>query len=186
MTLKRLRTQMAGYMNLGMVDDALYTAVEILESPGLDALHFDLAVKNLGYYLPRAICLDPVMVDILTTAHASLPASEQTRGREILFCYFEMLNATDIAARGIDIDQLPRVVNFDLPNVPQDYVHRIGRTGRAGSSGQAISLVSGEEAGYLRDIERLIRKSIRCQSLDGFEPHSRGGTPRARAAQRRP
>jgi len=90
-----------------------------------------------------------------------------------------VLVATDIAARGIDIDQLPHVVNFDLPNVPEDYVHRIGRTGRAGSTGQAISLVSGDERGYLRDIERLIRKPIRCQIFDGFEPHSQ---PHARAA----
>jgi ATP-dependent RNA helicase RhlE len=82
-----------------------------------------------------------------------------------------VLVATDIAARGIDIDQLPHVVNFDLPNVPQDYVHRIGRTGRAGAAGQAVSLVSREERGYLRDIESLIRKSIRCQPLAGFESH---------------
>ena len=81
-----------------------------------------------------------------------------------------VLVATDIAARGIDIDQLPHVVNFDLPNVPEDYIHRIGRTGRAGAAGQAISLVSAEERGYLRGIERLIRKSIRCQYVEGFEP----------------
>jgi ATP-dependent RNA helicase RhlE len=83
-----------------------------------------------------------------------------------------VLVATDIAARGIDIDLLPHVVNFDLPNVPEDYVHRIGRTGRAGATGQAISLVSGEERGYQRDIERLIRKPIRSQILAGFEPQS--------------
>jgi ATP-dependent RNA helicase RhlE len=81
-----------------------------------------------------------------------------------------VLVATDIAARGIDIDQLPHVVNFDLPNIPEDYVHRIGRTGRAGATGQAVSLVSNEERGYLRDIERLIRKSIRSRFCDGFEP----------------
>ncbi len=84
-----------------------------------------------------------------------------------------VLVATDIAARGIDIAELPHVVNFDLPNVPEDYVHRIGRTGRAGASGQAISLVSGEEREYLRDIERLIRKTIRSEVLDGFEPDPR-------------
>ncbi|MFX5999027.1 helicase-related protein, partial [Acinetobacter baumannii] len=67
-----------------------------------------------------------------------------------------VLVATDIAARGIDIDQLPHVVNFDLPNVPEDYVHRIGRTGRAGAQGEAISLVCVDEHGLLRDIERLI------------------------------
>ena len=81
-----------------------------------------------------------------------------------------VLGAKDIAARGIDIDQLPRVVNFDLPNVPADYVHRIGRTGRAGAAGQAVSRVSQEDRGYLRDIERVIRSPIRCQFFDGFEP----------------
>ena len=66
--------------------------------------------------------------------------------------------ATDIAARGIDIDQLPHVVNYDLPNVPEDYVHRIGRTGRAGATGEAISLVCVDEHEFLRDIERLIKR----------------------------
>jgi ATP-dependent RNA helicase RhlE len=82
----------------------------------------------------------------------------------------KILVATDIAARGIDIDQLPIVVNFDLPNVPEDYVHRIGRTGRAGSSGQAISLVSHDEMKQLRDIERLIKCNIERQAIDGFKP----------------
>jgi ATP-dependent RNA helicase RhlE len=81
-----------------------------------------------------------------------------------------VLVATDIAARGIDIDELPHVVNYDLPNVAADYVHRIGRTGRAGSRGEAISLVSDEERGFLRDIERLIKKSIPQQVVAGFEP----------------
>jgi len=71
-----------------------------------------------------------------------------------------VLVATDIAARGLDIDQLPQVVNFELPNVPEDYVHRIGRTGRAGAAGAAISLVDQDEIKYLRAIERLIKKPI--------------------------
>src|SRR5204862_6502654 len=71
-----------------------------------------------------------------------------------------VLVATDIAARGIDIDQLPHVVNFDLPNVPEDYVHRIGRTGRAGASGEAVSLVCVEEKQFLVDIEKLIKQKI--------------------------
>jgi ATP-dependent RNA helicase RhlE len=79
-----------------------------------------------------------------------------------------VLVATDIAARGIDIDELPHVVNYDLPNVPEDYVHRIGRTGRAGSAGQAISLVCVDEHGYLRDIERLIKKPIAREAIAGF------------------
>jgi len=80
------------------------------------------------------------------------------------------LVATDIAARGLDIDQLPHVVNFDLPNVPEDYVHRIGRTGRAGASGEAVSLVSHDEVGLLSDIERLIGQLIKREIVDGFEP----------------
>ncbi|MCE9677648.1 DEAD/DEAH box helicase [Shewanella sp. AS1] len=81
-----------------------------------------------------------------------------------------VLVATDIAARGLDIDQLPQVVNFDLPNVPEDYVHRIGRTGRAGANGKAISLVSSEETKLLADIERLIGKNLPRSEVEGFEP----------------
>jgi ATP-dependent RNA helicase RhlE len=80
------------------------------------------------------------------------------------------LIATDIAARGIDIDQLPHVVNYDLPNVPEDYVHRIGRTGRAGSNGVAVSLVCVDEHQMLRDIERLIKQNIPQEVIPGFEP----------------
>ena len=80
----------------------------------------------------------------------------------------QVLVATDIAARGIDIDQLPQVVNFELPNVPEDYVHRIGRTGRAGTTGAAVSLVDHEELGYLKDIERLIKRSIARVVVEGF------------------
>ncbi len=72
----------------------------------------------------------------------------------------QVLVATDIAARGIDIDQLPHVVNYDLPNVPHDYVHRIGRTGRAGATGEAISLVCVDEHEFLRDIEKLIKRTL--------------------------
>ena len=81
-----------------------------------------------------------------------------------------ILVATDIAARGLDIDQLPQVVNFDLPNVPEDYVHRIGRTGRAGASGAAVSLVSADEFKQLTDIERLIKQLLTRELIDGFEP----------------
>jgi len=82
----------------------------------------------------------------------------------------QVMVATDIAARGIDINQLPQVVNFDLPNVPEDYVHRIGRTGRAGEKGQAISLVSADEFKQLRDIERLIGQKLDRILVDNFEP----------------
>jgi ATP-dependent RNA helicase RhlE len=82
----------------------------------------------------------------------------------------QVLVATDIAARGIDINLLPHVVNFDLPHVSEDYVHRIGRTGRAGSNGEAVSLVSSDEIKLLKDIERLIKKLIPRTLIDGFEP----------------
>jgi ATP-dependent RNA helicase RhlE len=82
----------------------------------------------------------------------------------------QVLVATDIAARGIDIDQLPHVVNFELPNVPEDYVHRIGRTGRAGAQGEAISLVCVDENGFLADIEKLIKRNISREVVPGFEP----------------
>ncbi|WP_305075328.1 DEAD/DEAH box helicase [Propionivibrio sp.] len=81
-----------------------------------------------------------------------------------------VLVATDIAARGIDIDELPHVVNYELPNVPEDYVHRIGRTGRAGSEGSAVSLVCVDEHKLLKDIERLIRKPIDVLLHPGYEP----------------
>ena len=81
-----------------------------------------------------------------------------------------VLVATDIAARGLDIPLLPHVVNFELPNISEDYVHRIGRTGRAGASGEAISLVCGEERAYLNDIEKLVGIKIPTEIIEGFEP----------------
>ncbi len=81
-----------------------------------------------------------------------------------------VLVATDIAARGLDIDQLPHVVNFELPNVPEDYVHRIGRTGRAGNEGEAMSLVCVDELKLLKDIERLIKRDIPKVVIDGYAP----------------
>lgn len=83
----------------------------------------------------------------------------------------QVLVATDIAARGIDIKELPHVINLDLPNVPEDYVHRIGRTGRAGSVGEAISLVSVDELDQLRDIEQVIQQLLERREMAGFEPN---------------
>ena len=80
------------------------------------------------------------------------------------------LVATDIAARGIDIDDLPHVVNYEIPNVPEDYVHRIGRTGRAGASGEAVSLVCMDEEGFMMEIERFTKQTIPVQLIEGFGP----------------
>ncbi|WP_274475615.1 DEAD/DEAH box helicase [Mangrovimonas aestuarii] len=87
-----------------------------------------------------------------------------------------VLVATDIAARGLDIPLLPHVVNFELPNISEDYVHRIGRTGRAGASGEAISLVSADETTYLRDIEKLVGLKIPVEIVEGFEPDPNAST----------
>ncbi len=97
-----------------------------------------------------------------------------------------VLVATDIAARGIDIDQLPRVINFDLPMVAEDYVHRIGRTGRAGASGEAISLVAQDEAKYLRQINRMLQRDLDIVEMPGFEPQVpiRWGNSNARNDER--
>ncbi len=82
----------------------------------------------------------------------------------------QVLVATDVAARGLDIDDLPLVLNYELPHVPEDYIHRIGRTGRAGASGEAISFVAPEEERYLADIERLLKKTVEIVSAEGFDP----------------
>jgi ATP-dependent RNA helicase RhlE len=91
-----------------------------------------------------------------------------------------VLVATDIAARGLDIDQLPHVVNYDLPEVPEHYVHRIGRTGRAGNEGLAISLVAGDERPLLKQIERLLRHQLPVRNLDGYTPRAREQRPERR------
>jgi ATP-dependent RNA helicase RhlE len=82
----------------------------------------------------------------------------------------KILVATDIAARGLDIPLLPHVVNFELPNVPEDYIHRIGRTGRAGAAGEAISLVCSEEVEFQNEIEKLLKEKLNSTVVEGFEP----------------
>jgi len=91
-----------------------------------------------------------------------------------------VLVATDIAARGLDINELPHVVNYDLPEVPEHYVHRIGRTGRAGNEGLAISLVAGDERSLLKEIERLLRQQLPVRNLDGYTPRAREQLPKRR------
>ncbi|MCB0446863.1 MAG: DEAD/DEAH box helicase [Gelidibacter sp.] len=96
-----------------------------------------------------------------------------------------VLVATDIAARGLDIPLLPHVVNFELPNISEDYVHRIGRTGRAGASGEAVSLVSADETSFLRDIEKLVGERIPSEIIEGFEPDPNASTEPIKQGQGR-
>ncbi|MFV8343968.1 DEAD/DEAH box helicase [Flavobacterium sp. XS2P39] len=95
------------------------------------------------------------------------------------------LVATDIAARGLDIPLLPHVVNFELPNIPEDYVHRIGRTGRAGASGEAISLFSPDETTFLRDIEKLVGMKLPVENIKDFEPDPNASTEPIKQGQGR-
>jgi ATP-dependent RNA helicase RhlE len=98
----------------------------------------------------------------------------------------QVLVATDVAARGLDIDDMPLVVNYELPHVPEDYIHRIGRTGRAGATGEAISFVAPEEEKYLAEIEKLLKKKVTILSAEGFDTTSivRERPPRSTPAER--
>jgi ATP-dependent RNA helicase RhlE len=95
----------------------------------------------------------------------------------------QVLVATDVAARGLDIDDMPLVVNYELPHVPEDYIHRIGRTGRAGQTGEAISLVAPEEEKYLVEIEKLLKKKIVIEIADGFDAAAAARATRERPAR---
>jgi len=142
----------------------------LVRSRGLNQVLCFMRTKHGASRLARQLEKDGLITDAI---HGD--KSQQTR-MEALDAFKEgklqVLVATDVAARGLDIDDLPLVVNFELPYVPEDYIHRIGRTGRAGASGEAISLVAPEEEKYLADIERLLKKSIQILSADGFDPSS--------------
>ncbi|MEO0755587.1 MAG: DEAD/DEAH box helicase [Cyanobacteria bacterium J06648_16] len=124
--------------------------------------------------------------DGLTTAaiHGNKSQAARTRAlKEFKQGDVRVLVATDVASRGVDIDRLPHVVNFELPNVSEDYVHRIGRTGRAGCEGQAVSLVSTEETPLLKDIEKLLNRKLEKTTVPGYEPTARqsGQQPEAQS-----
>src|SRR5690606_5712057 len=102
--------------------------------------------------------------------HGDKSQNERTKALEAFKAgTIRILVATDVAARGLDIDELPTVINYELPHTAEDYVHRIGRTGRAGKTGEATSLVAPEEAGRLADIEKLIKIKIERVTIDGFD-----------------
>jgi ATP-dependent RNA helicase RhlE len=144
-----------------------------------------IAASRLASYLDRR-GLEAVAI------HSDRTQPERTRALEgFKNGSIRVLVATDVAARGLDIEDLPHVVNFELPWQPHDYVHRIGRTGRAGASGDAVSLVSIDEADLLRGVQRLLRKAIPWTVEPGFEPDRnaevqplRGGPPGAAGAGR--
>ena len=120
--------------------------------------------------------------------HGNKSQAQRTRAlKDFKDSKTQVLVATDIAARGIDINLLPQVVNFDLPYVPEDYIHRIGRTARAGQEGKAISLVSADEHKLLFDIEKLLNSPIPRETIEGFEPTQNLSTeaPKSRGSQRR-
>jgi ATP-dependent RNA helicase RhlE len=147
-----------------------------------------IGASRLASYLDRR--------GVSTSAiHGDRSQSERTRALEAFKGRFvKVLVATDVASRGLDIEDLPYVVNYELPYEPQDYIHRIGRTGRAGASGTAISLVSPDEVDELRGVQRLLRKAIPCQIVDEFLPdpdreplpaaRPRGGRPQRSQSQR--
>jgi len=109
-----------------------------------------------------------------TAIHGDKSQSQRTRAlADFKRNKFQVLVGTNVASRGLDIDQLPHVVNYELPDVPEDYIHRIGRTGRAGNEGAAVSLVAANEMGLLRDIERLLQRDLPKVVIPGYEPDPR-------------
>ncbi|HEX9852089.1 MAG TPA: helicase-related protein, partial [Woeseiaceae bacterium] len=127
--------------------------------------------KHGANRLAEQLCDDGLSA---TAIHGNKSQAQRTRAlADFKAGKARVLVATDIAARGIDIDRLPHVVNYELPHVPEDYVHRIGRTARAGHEGQAVSLVCVDEKRLLADIERLLKSPIEKQVIPGYEPDSR-------------
>ena len=142
--------------------------VKLIKTEGLDQVLVFCRTKHGANRLANLLTRDGI--------NASAIHSNKTQGaREQALAEFKagtvkVLVATDIAARGLDIEQLPHVVNFEISQVPEDYIHRIGRTGRAGSQGDAISLVAPEEVKLLHEIEKLLKRPIERVTLPGFDP----------------
>jgi ATP-dependent RNA helicase RhlE len=127
--------------------------------------------KHLANRLAQQLCDDGIKSSAI---HGNKSQAARTRAlKEFKEGSVRVLVATDIAARGLDIDRLPHVVNFELPHVPEDYVHRIGRTARAGQEGHAVSLVCVDELKLLRDIETLLKTKIEKEVISGYEPDPR-------------
>ncbi len=139
--------------------------IDILRDTSIETLLVFTQMKHAADKLSKKLLAHGISAAAIhgnKSQNARQTALENFKNKKV-----RVLVATDIAARGIDIDQLSHVLNYELPNVPETYVHRIGRTGRAGASGIALSFCSREEKAYLRDIEKLIKKSIPVKSWDG-------------------
>jgi ATP-dependent RNA helicase RhlE len=116
---------------------------------------------------------------LATAIHGDKSQGQRTKAlSEFKRRQVRVLVATDVAARGIDVEGLTHVVNYDMPSAPEDYIHRIGRTGRAGASGEAVSLVSADERRQLQDIQRLLGRTLPASVVEGFEPSFRPAPPR--------
>jgi ATP-dependent RNA helicase RhlE len=139
--------------------------VDILQDQSIESLLVFTQMKHAADKLSKKLISSGISAAAIhgnKSQNARQTALENFKNKKV-----RVLVATDIAARGIDIDQLSHVLNFELPNVPETYVHRIGRTGRAGASGIALSFCSREERAYLKDIERLIKKSVPVKNWNG-------------------
>jgi ATP-dependent RNA helicase RhlE len=139
--------------------------IDILKDRSIETLLVFTQMKHAADKLSKRLIASGISAAAIhgnKSQNARQTALENFKNKRV-----RVLVATDIAARGIDIDQLSHVLNYELPNVPETYVHRIGRTGRAGASGIALSFCSREEKAYLRDIERLIKKSIPVKQWEG-------------------
>ena len=138
--------------------------------------------KHGANRLAQQLVRDGIEADAI---HGNKSQSRRTRSlADFKRGALRVLVATDIAARGLDIEELPHVVNFDLPHVPEDYVHRIGRTGRAGSTGEAVSLLSGEDQSLMGGIERLLKRRLERKVIEGFEAGRPGAAGKAESPDR--
>ena len=146
------------------------------------AKHLKMLQHATNVYLLKQLTADGISA---TAIHGNKSQSARTEAlAKFKAGKVQVLVATDIAARGLDIEQLPHVINFELPQVAEDYVHRIGRTGRAGHRGHAISLVCDEESGQLRDIEQLIKREIQRQAVAGYTAELSHGTSKLSASKK--
>ena len=140
----------------------------LLENPELESVLIFTRTKHGADKVARVLSKAEIGAEAI---HGNKSQGARTRAlADFKSGGIRVLVATDIAARGLDIEELPHVVNYELPNVPEDYVHRIGRTGRAAATGEALSLVCVDEHKLLRDIERLLKKEIPRIAIAGYEP----------------